>query len=73
VVTQFRNSHYDRLNANPNAERYADGWLICTKYRASFYGLLNAANLGRLLAATGFRIAASMTAGQSAIVMARPA
>lgn len=73
VVTQFRNSHYDSLAMNPNAERYADGWLIRNGRRASFYGLLDTAAIHRTLRGAGFCIEDSWTSGQSALVTARPA
>jgi 2-polyprenyl-3-methyl-5-hydroxy-6-metoxy-1,4-benzoquinol methylase len=56
ITTQFRNSHFKSWRTNPNAKPYLDGFIVRSRGRASFYGLLDAKDLVSLCNLSGFRI-----------------
>jgi SAM-dependent methyltransferase len=55
-VVQYRNSDFSRMRALPNAEQWADGYIIDSFRGYSFYGLISPQQLSRLVTGAGFKV-----------------
>jgi 2-polyprenyl-3-methyl-5-hydroxy-6-metoxy-1,4-benzoquinol methylase len=69
-VTQYRNSDFRKMAASKLSSKHLDGWILNTSRGAFYYGLLNRADLERLVTQHGFRISKSWVEGESAYVLA---
>ncbi len=70
VTTQFKNSHYSSWKTSPNAKPYMDGFIVESRQRTSFYGLIDARALTRLCRSSGFDVVDSGHVRELAYVLA---
>jgi len=70
ILTQYTNSYFCNQLRNPDVIRYRDGFLLGTKSRASFYGLINLQKLEKYIVSAGMSSIRSWRHDQSALVLA---
>jgi 2-polyprenyl-3-methyl-5-hydroxy-6-metoxy-1,4-benzoquinol methylase len=70
ILTQYTNSYFCQQLRNPDVIRYRDGFLLGTKTRASFYGLINLEKLKKYVESAGMLCIRSWRNNQSAFVLA---
>jgi 2-polyprenyl-3-methyl-5-hydroxy-6-metoxy-1,4-benzoquinol methylase len=69
--TQFRNTHFKKWAANPNANWVRDGWFIKGRRGASFYAIIFPKKLGQLCRAAGLSLVRLGSQGETAFAFAK--
>jgi 2-polyprenyl-3-methyl-5-hydroxy-6-metoxy-1,4-benzoquinol methylase len=67
---QHTNSYFKLVAESPNAVAHLDGWLLCSRGRTFYFGVMNARRIIRIVRSHGFQVLDAWVSGQSNYVLA---
>ena len=69
IVTQYRNSDFERMRQSPTASPYLHGWIIRSLRGSAYYGILKGSAVVRMIRAARMKVIHSWTHDGSALVL----